>query len=114
MVCPKKETLHICNYVFRATVNFKVEHSMDNSVWATSLEAAFTGPFPPVHGCEETSFYPVQAAPISFRYIRFTALSYHQKGASLSFFQPRIIGQKFYFPLKTVYAILSTLSSRLQ
>ncbi len=93
-------TLNIFNIcimcLYRATEDFRIEYSEDNVDWTVAVEATMKGSIPPVDNCDDTAFYPATTdggPPITFRYIRFTAISYYGGGAMLSFFRPRFYGK---------------------
>ena len=79
----------------RATIDFLIEVSLDQLQWKVAVESFFPGPVPPESDCEPTLFFPVNsAAPVRFRYLKFTALTYYEKGASLQYISPRESGKK--------------------
>ncbi len=81
------------HHVFRgrATRDFTVEVSMDESDWVTAV----TGTFPsmPESECDDTRFFPAEDGMSTFRFVRFTAVSHHGTvAAALNFIKPRQTG----------------------
>ncbi len=71
-----------------------MEVALDLNEWSVAVDASFPGPFPPPSDCEPTLFFAAAAdAPIFFRYVRFTAVTYYNLGAALQFIAPRQTGQ---------------------
>ncbi len=79
----------------RATIDFLIEVSLDRLQWEVAVESSFPGPVPPENDCGPTLFFPANsAAPVQFRYLKFTALTYYGNGASLQYISPRESGKK--------------------